>query len=45
MTLWNMELHALPGYYLASSFPVRLNAAWRARMEVAVLSPNVAVLV
>lgn len=26
MTLWNMESHTLPGYYLASSSPVRLNS-------------------
>lgn len=45
MTLLNMELHTLPGYYPASSVPLRLNSAWRARMEVAVLSFNIYVLV
>ena len=45
MTLWNTELHTLPGYYLVSSFPVRFNSAWRARMEAAVLSLNIYVSV
>lgn len=45
MTLLNMELHTSPGYYLASSFPVRLHSAWGARIEVVVLSLNMYVLV
>lgn len=39
-----MKQYSLPGYYLASSFPVRLNSAWRTRVEVAVLSLNIYVL-